>query len=166
MPWHCKSMLHHNRTHTGLHHTCPIEVLTRCAIEHSYNSLLTNLLFSSPRFPASPPSVKWLSFFLYPPRGEDSLNGQQKLEASLKAGPQVYSSWTRSSIQMMLCLPRPVSMIELSVMATRCFFTLPKPRLYRSARVVEREGYPYVMNGSTRRSMVMVAEFNFTKTAL
>lgn len=75
------------------------------------------------RFPKSPPSAKWLAFFRQPPKsigidlciliqclrllplGLFNLNGQRKFEAFLKFSPTVKISWTRSSIQMMSCLP-------------------------------------------------------------
>jgi hypothetical protein len=38
--------------------------------------------------------------------GEESWKGYRKLDASRNFGPTVYSSWIRSSMQIMPCLPR------------------------------------------------------------
>ena len=63
------------------------------------------------------------------PLGLFSLNGHRKFVAFLKLSPTVNTSWTRSSIQMMSCLPRDFSITVLSDNGRRCLSTLPKPRL-------------------------------------
>lgn len=83
----------------------------------------------------------------HPPVGLDSLKGQRPEVASLKLGPQVAISWTRSSIpesvsevlkiflqdsrhsQMIPYLPSCFSMTALSVMGIREPSTLTYPRL-------------------------------------
>ena len=55
----------------------------------------------------------------------DSLKGHRKLEACLKAGPTVKISCTKSSMQMMLCLPKACN-IELAEFSSEAFEVFPK----------------------------------------
>lgn len=78
----------------------------------------------------------------------DSLNGHRKLEACLKAGPAVKISCTKSSTQMMLCLPKACNMELTGSTARRleilCCRNVPKA--YASTYKQQATCRPYLLN--------------------
>lgn len=77
----------------------------RMVQQTDYIIFRNNGLIISSRQPKSPPSTKWLAFFLHPPFGVLSLKCHKNLLALLKKGPTVISSCTRSSMHLILHRP-------------------------------------------------------------
>lgn len=91
--------------------------------------LLMKVLISASLLPQSPLVMNGCLLFLYPPLGLLSLNGQMKLLAALKFGPQVATSWMRSSTQLIPTFPNFYSTILLSESGTLLPSTLTNPLL-------------------------------------
>jgi len=98
---------------------------SQCKHDASQIILLTKSLINSSLFPQSPPLWKGCLLFENPLLGESNLNGHKKLLASLKCGPTDESSWSKSSTQIIPCLPSYDSMIWFEVSGILCAFTFP-----------------------------------------
>ena len=128
--------------------------------------LRTSWLMNCSLFPQSPLLWKECLFWAKPPLWALSLNGHKKLLASLKWGPTVAISLTKSSTETIPCLPKTCSMTALLVMGILCLLTLPNPLLRTSFLIVSLDGYPKVMYGSTLLKRLTEALLILTKAPL
>ncbi len=128
--------------------------------------LRTSWLMNCSLFPQSPLLWKGCLLCENPPLGALSLKGHKKLLASLKCGPTVEISLTKSSTLVIPYLPKTCSITALVVNGILCLLTLPQPLLRMSFLIVYLDGYPKVMYGSTLLKRLTAALLILTKAPL